>query len=304
MDAFVREGPTNDAVVRAEVPVPETGGQEVLVRVHAFGVGIHDRYFIPSDIDFPYVIGIEGAGVVAKVGSEVSGINSGERVLFSNSLNPKGGTWGEFTVVDQTAIIAMPDGLGFPAASAIPVAGGTALECLHTLGLNRGDTLFVAGASGAIGTMVLQLAAAGGVRTAGSASVQNHDYLRELGAELAVDYNAPEWQEEVNRWAPGGVDAALAIQPGTGIPSQFVVRKGGRVVTVSGDQFEPERNVLVEQFRHRTDSRSDRNEMVEAVAAGRIKVVLEHVYPFEEAVAALEKTETRHARGKLVVTGP
>lgn len=88
------------------------------------------------------------------------------------------------------------------------------------------------------------------------------------------------------------------------MPSQFVVREGGHVVTVSGDPFEPQRDIRVEQFAHRPDSRGDLAALVAEIAAGRIRVVLERVYPFPEAVAALEKTETRHARGKLVVTGP
>ncbi|HET6547558.1 MAG TPA: zinc-binding dehydrogenase, partial [Solirubrobacter sp.] len=82
------------------------------------------------------------------------------------------------------------------------------------------------------------------------------------------------------------------------------VREGGHVVTVSGDPFQPERDVRVEQFAHRPDSRDDMVELLAAIAARRIRVVLERVYPFDQAVAALEKTETRHARGKLVVTAP
>lgn len=74
-------------------------------------------------------------------------------------------------------------------------------------------------------------------------------------------------------------------------------------MTVSGDAFEPERDVRVEQFVHRADARRDMADLLAAITDGRIRVVLERIYPFTEAVAALEKTETRHARGKLVVAG-
>jgi NADPH:quinone reductase-like Zn-dependent oxidoreductase len=183
----------------------------------------------------------------------------------------------------------------------VPIAGDAAIETLHTLGLGPGETLFVAGASGAIGTLVVQMATARGIRVAGSASARNHEYLLSLGAERAVDYDDPSWQEAIREWAPGGADAALAIQPGTGVPSQFVVREGGRVVTVSGDPFAPERDVVVEQFAHRDDIRDEIAGLLAEIAAGRVRLVLERVYPFEQAIAALEKTETRHARGKLVV---
>lgn len=303
MKAFVRSDAASDVVVLADVPVPGVGDREARVQVRAFGVGLHDRYFIPLDARFPYVVGTEGAGVVVETGSGVEAFGRGDRVLLSSALNPKGGSWAESVVVGEASLTRMPDELDFQTAAGIPVAGKTAVESLHTLDLGRGETLFVAGASGAIGTLVVQMAAIRGIRVAGSASARNQEHLLWLGAEQAVDYNAPDWQEQVNRWAPGGVDAALAIQPGTGAQSQFVVREGGHVVTVSGDVFEPERDVRVEQFVHRADARRDMADLLAAIADGRIRMVLERFYPFTEAVAALEKTETRHARGKLVVAG-
>lgn len=303
MRAFVRTDASSDVVALADVPVPEVGEHEVLVGVRAFGVGIHDRYFIPPDARFPYVIGTEAAGAVIETGAGVATFAPGDRVMLSSALNSKGGSWAELVVVGEDSLTRLPDALDLQTAAGIPVAGKTAVESLHTLGLCEGETLFVAGASGAIGTLVIQMAATRGVRVVGSASAPNHDYLLSLGAEKAVDYNVSDWQEQIRGWAAGGVDAALAIQPSTGAQSQFVVREGGHLVTVSGDAFEPERDIRVEQFAHRADARGDMVELLNEIADGRIRVVLERIYPFTEAVAALEKTETRHARGKLVVAG-
>ncbi len=83
-----------------------------------------------------------------------------------------------------------------------------------------------------------------------------------------------------------------------------MVRDGGHLVTVSGDPCPTERGVQVEQFPHRSDGNRDLAVLVDDIGAGRIRLVLEHVYPFEQALRALEKTETRHARGKLAVTVP
>jgi NADPH:quinone reductase-like Zn-dependent oxidoreductase len=303
MQAFVRRDATSDAVELTDVPIPDAGEHEVVVQVRAFGVGIHDRYFIPADARFPYVVGTEAAGVVVGIGTGVERFGTGDRVLLSSALHPQGGTWAEFAVVGEASVLPMPDELDFPTAAGIPIAGKSAVESLHTLDLQRGDTLFVAGASGAIGTLVVQMAATRGIRVAASASARNREYLLSLGAEEAVDYTASDWQEQVRQWAEGGADAALAIQPGTGEPSQFVVREGGHVVTVSGDTFEPERDVRVEQFVHRADASRDMAKLAAAIADGQIRMVLEKIYPFTEAVRALEKTETRHARGKLVVDG-
>lgn len=304
MLAYVRVDGQSQVVELADVASPVAADGQVLVAVRAFGVGIHDRYFIPSDVSFPYTIGTEGAGVVVGVGAQVGGIEVGDRVIVSTVLNPKGGPWAERVVVDPPDIMAMPDGLDFPTAAGIPVAGKTAVESMHALDLHAGETLYVAGASGAIGTLVVQMAAQRGVRVAGSASAPNHDYLRSLGVEHAVDYRDPAWPGEVRRWAGGGVDAALAIQPGTPASSRDVVRDGGRVITVSGDPCEAERGIRVQQFTHRQDAGEEMSELVGDISSGRIRLVLEQVYPFEDALSALGKTETRHARGKLVVTVP
>lgn len=304
MKAYVRVDAHTQVVEQRDVPVPVADDGEVVVDVRAFGVGIHDRYFIPSELSFPYVIGTEGAGVVAGVGAGVSGVDVGDRVMVSAALSPKGGPWAEQVVVDASSIMAMPEGLDFTTAAGIPVAGKTAVETMHALDLQAGETLYVAGASGAIGTLVVQLASRRGVRVVGSASAPNHEYLRSLGADHTVDYRDPAWPDEVRQWSGGGADAALAIQPGTPTSSRDVVRDGGRVVTVSGDPCGSERGIRVEQFIHRTDAGEEMSELIDHITAGRIRLVLEHVYPFDDALSALEKTETRHARGKLVVTVP
>lgn len=121
-----------------------------------------------------------------------------------------------------------------------------------------------------------------------------------------IDRRADQaWPDEVRRWSGGGgVDAALAIQPDTPASSRDVVRDGGRVVAVAGDPSEAERGIRVQQFVHRADADKEMAELVDDITTKRVSLVLEPVHPFEEALVALEKTETRHARGKLVVTLP
>ncbi len=301
MQAYVRIDAADQGVELDDVEVPSADADEVALEVHAFGVGVHDRYFIPPEADFPYVIGLEAAGVVTAVGDAVHGVGVGDRVMATTVMNPKGGTWAESVVVNQRGVASIPDAMDFTTAAAIPIAGDAAVECMHTLGVHPSETLYVAGASGAIGTLVVQLATQRGVRVVGAASPANHDYVRYLGAELVVDYGDPAWVEAVRTWSPGGVDAALAIQPGTPASSQAVVRDGGHLVSVSGDPCPSERGIVVEQFAHRSDVGTDMAELVEAIANGRIHLEIERVYAFDEALAALEKTETRHARGKLVV---
>lgn len=222
--------------------------------------------------------------------------------MFSIMPQPKGGTWAEFVAVPAPALIAVPDGLEFTDAAALPIAGLTALEGISALGPGQGGSVFIAGASGAIGTLAIQLATMCGWRVAASASSRNHKYMRSLGVELAVDYRDPSWPEQVLQWLPGGVDAALAIQPGTGATSLEVIHDGGKLVTISGDQVTPERQIRVEQVVHHPETRQALARLAADVVAGRMRVVLERVYPFDEGIAALEKTATRRAQGKLVLT--
>jgi NADPH2:quinone reductase len=304
MQAYVRLEPQSDVVELTDLPKPSPGEGQALVEMHAFGVGIHDRYFIPPTGPFPYVIGIEGAGVVAELGGGVDNVGVGDRVIVSTNMRPEGGTWGECAVVPAGGLSPMPDAMDFATAAGVTVAGKSAVESIHSLALTEGETLFVAGASGAIGTLVVQMAAGRGVRVIGSASQPNHEYLLSLGAEAAVDYRSEGWREDVLAWAAGGVDAALAIQPGTGASSQKVVRDGGRVITVSGDQEPTERGISVVPFVHRSDTGGEMEALIDDIAEGRIRLVLEGIYPFADAIKALEGCETRSARGKRVVTLP
>lgn len=303
MPAFARTDAHSQHVERREVPVPVPGANEVLVAVEAFGVGVHDRYFLPQQARFPYVIGIEGAGRVEPGATAGNTAAPGQRVAFISSLQPQGGTWAPFAVVRRDALVPVPPGLDSCTAAALPVAGRTALQALTDLDPAPDSTLFIAGASGAIGTLAVQLARQRGARVAASASPGNHDYLRALGAELAVDYRAEGWQQVVFDWAGRGVDAALAIQPGTGSASIAAVRTGGQLLTVSGDaaQVVPERRISVAQMRQPQGGTQPLAALLGALAAGHIRVVVEARYPFDDALQALQKVETRHARGKVVV---
>ena len=303
MKAFVRTSATTQEVELQEVKIPEIESNEVLIKVEAFGVGIHDRYFIPSDANFPYIIGSEGAGIIKEKGTQVKDFNIGDKVIFTTTLQKQGGSWAEYAVAKQTVLIKLPDNLTFVQGASIPVAGKTALECMREVNLNRGDSLFIAGASGAIGTLVIQLANAKGIRISASASLKNHDYMKSLGADQTVDYNDPDWTLKVKEWSGNGVNAALAIQPETGIESIQVVKDKGELITVSGDNnsVPPKRNIEVRQMGHQLFTNKKMVELVNDISNKRIKVVIEKEYSFSEALDALKKTETRRARGKLVV---
>ncbi|MGG0643128.1 NADP-dependent oxidoreductase [Sporosarcina gallistercoris] len=303
MRAFVKRSAAPDDIALEEVNVPLIKDDELLVRVKAIGVGIHDSYFLPNEIEYPYPIGVEAAGIVEETGSRVTRYKKGDRIAFVSMMQPKGGTWAEFAAVQQDSLILpIPDTMDFAEAAAIPVAGNTVLRAFTALHLKEGDSVFIAGASGAIGTFAIQFAKARGWKVAGSASPKNHEYMESLGADKAVDYRDPNWMREVREWMPNGVDAAIAIQPGTGTESMHVVKDAGTVITISGDRIVPERGITAAFVPHKADVRNEVQQLIQEIAAGTYQLVIEQTYPFEQGLEALQKTQTRHARGKLVLT--
>lgn len=303
MKAFVRISATTQEVELREVDIPKIQSDEVLIKVEAFGVGIQDRYFIPSEVSFPYVVGSEGVGVIIEKGSAVTDFNIDDKVIFTTFLQIQGGSWAEYAIAKQTVLIKLPNNLSAEQGASIPIAGKTALECMREINLKKGDSLFIAGASGAIGTLVIQLAKEKGIRVSASASSKNQDYMKSLGAEHTVDYNDPEWIIKVKEWSNGGVGTALAIQPGIGSDTIKVVEDGGVLITVSGDSqtVVPERNIEVRQMGHQLFTNQEMIELINKISQEKIKVVIEKEYSFKDALDALKKTETRSARGKLVV---
>lgn len=303
MNAWVKHGPQTDGIDLVRVPVPGIDDRELLVKIEAVGVGVHDGYFFPQDITYPFPIGIEAAGVVETAGSTVTDYHPGDRIAFVSSLQPKGGTWAEFAVVaSDSLILRIPDGLGFATAAAVPVAGNTILRAMQPLTIAADGWLFVAGGSGAIGTLAIQLARRRGWQVAASASRQNHEYMMSLGATVVVDYHDADWPEQLLRRIPSGVDAAIAIQPGTGVESLGVVRDGGHVITISGDQPASRRGIRVQPVPFPGDVRDQLQELLDDIARGDVQLVIEEVHSFENGDAALRKVQTRHARGKTVLT--
>lgn len=305
MRAIAKMSARPDDFAVTTVPVPEAGDHELLIRIWAVGVGIHDGYFLPATVQYPFPIGIEAAGTVERIGSKVTRYQIGDAIAFVSPMQAKGGTWAEFAVVDESAqITRIPAGMGFSEAAAVPVAGNTVLKAFHALNLVPGDALFVAGASGAIGSFAIQLAVAQGCMVAGSASATNHEYMAALGATVTVDYRDPGWADQIKQWRPGGVDTALAIQPGTGIECLPITRDNGRLVVVSGDQVAPQRGIRIEHIPHHIDVMPALDQLMTRIVSRQIKLEIEQVYAFENGLDALKKTQSRRARGKSVIAMP
>jgi NADPH:quinone reductase-like Zn-dependent oxidoreductase len=297
MRAIVVNGFGDPSVLTpADVPAPQPGPGQVLLRVAGAGVGPWDakaRKGMFGPRRFPYVPGAESSGTVEAVGEGVASLAPGDRVFGG----PSGGAYAEQAVADEGKLAAAPGGLDLVDAAAVPIGANTALEGLDEhLHLVAGERLLVAGAAGGVGTFVVQLAKARGATVVATASAANADFLRGLGADEVLDYRG-DWQA-----AASGVDAAYDCVGGpTWAGCVASLRDGGRAVTIAAWSDETTRPGAELSRFSATVTAERLAEAARLIDAGRVRVEIAARFPLEEAARAHELVETGHTRGKIVL---
>ena len=188
-----------DLVVK-DVPEPECGPRDVLVRVMAAGVNPLDNMIIRGEVklivgyDMPLVMGNEFSGVVERVGDAAAGFAPGDRVYARLPLG-RIGAFAERIAVDCQALAKIPDYLSFTQAAAVPLTALTAMQALDLADASTGDTLFVSGGTGSFGAMAIPIAAARGLRVVTSGSAANEERVRALGASEFIDYRKQDYAD-------------------------------------------------------------------------------------------------------------
>lgn len=293
-----------DRLQLMDLPAPESGTGEVLIRVHAAGVGPWDvmsRQGVFGEREFPYVPGLEAAGIVEAAGEEVTELREGDEVY---TYRFPGGGYAEYLAASEGVTARKPASLSFEEAAGVPVAGTTAHQGLvDELGVVAGETVLITAATGGVGSFAVQIAAnILGARVIGTASARNHEYLRDLGAAEAVDYN-DDWVAAVREAAPDGVDAVLECAGGETLVRSFeTVRDDGRVAYIvpADEEPEPPRGINAHFYSGRPDG-GRLSALASMFDAGQLRVNLQEVVPLEEAARAHEIVEAGHTRGKIVL---
>jgi len=287
-----------------DLPVPEPGSGEVLVRVEAAGVGLWDtmaRRGLFGEQSFPFVPGFEVSGTVERVGESVSGVAEGDEVYGGRW---SGGSYAEYMVLGEDGVAAKPPSVSHAEAAGLVVAAGTAYQALvEELDLQSGETVLVTAAAGGVGSCAVQIAHDRGARVIGTASRRNHEYLRGIGADEAVDYTEGDWVAAVQQLARGGVDAVLECAGGDTLARSLeAVRDGGRVAYIVPVEQEPAapRGITLRTFGN-VPAAGRLKVIADMVEAGRLRLELEKILPLERAAEAHERVEGRHTRGKIVL---
>jgi len=316
--------------VVADKPVPAATAGHVVIRVKASSFNYHDVFTVQGmpgiKVPLPVVIGLDMAGEIAEVGPDVAGWKAGDRVLV-NPLNKSRGLMGEmldggmaeYCLVSQDQLIALPEGVGFDAAAALPVAYGTAHRMLITHNtVKAGDKVLVLGASGGVGTACVVLAKLLGaevIACAGSAS--KLERLKALGADHLVNYRDTDF----SKWAigqygkpqrrnyEGGVDVVINFTGGdTWVPSLKCLKRGGTLLvcgaTAGHAPAEDLRYVWSFELNIKgSNSFYDENlkALLDLVAEGRIDPLIDRRVPLEQAAEGLALIRDREVLGKVIV---
>lgn len=211
--AFINEPGPPEVIQYGDLERPEPGPSEVLLKVAAVAVNPIDTYIrsgtIPMQLPQPFIVGCDVAGVVEAVGADVKNLRPGQRVWGSNQgLLGRQGTFAEYAAVDARWLYPTPDGVGDAQAAAISLVGITAwLGLVRDGKLAPGETLFVNGGSGGVGSTVVQMAKAIGAKVITTAgNDENLEACRELGADVAINYRDNDLDEQIKQAAPDGIN--------------------------------------------------------------------------------------------------
>ncbi len=304
----------------AEVPMPAPGPGEVLIKVAYAGVNPADwkcreGWLAPFfQYRFPFVLGFDMAGRIAGVGEGVSDHAVGDRVVaYSNQGRGEWGSYAEYATASIDAVGRLPPGLGYAEAAAIPTAGITAWEGLFEAGqLKAGQKLLVHGGAGGVGSYAIQLARHAGAEVAATCGPDNLDYVRSLGAALAIDYRAGKVGAALAQWAPQGVDLILdAVGQGSLPQAADMVRRGGiiaPIATLIADEkphdarHAAEGEVrIVPTMSNYARSGAQLRQLVALCGAAALRPPPLSILPLQQAAEAHRRVQSGHVRGKIVL---
>ena len=307
--AIDRFGPPSVLTIH-ELPMPEPGPREVLIGVHAAGVGVWDAdirggWWPEGKPKFPLVLGTDGAGVVEAKGSLVRRFKEGDKVWAYEFINPKGGFYAEYVAVKAEHVGHVPPTLDLLHAGASAVTGLTALQGIdHHLEVRRREIVLVFGASGAVGTLAVQFAKRRGAFVFGTArGADAATLVRALGANAVIDPTREDDIEKLRELAPEGLDAVLALAGGDPLERCLDhVHPGGRVAYPNGVEPEPRRRPLVKFTSYDAEASPRRFAQLErAVEEAHLQVPIAAVYPLAQAAKAHERIQQGHVLGRIVL---
>ncbi|MFN3325560.1 MAG: quinone oxidoreductase family protein [Bryobacteraceae bacterium] len=302
-----------------EIPTPQPGSGQVLIKIAAIGVNFIDIYFRTGlyKAEPPVTLGMEASGTVEAVGPDVTGLAAGDRVAYCSVP----GAYAEYAVVPARQVIKIPAKLDSQSAAAAMLQGMTAHYLTHsTFALKEGDTALVHAAAGGAGRLIVQMAKMLGARVFGTVSTEEKAVVaREAGVDEAIIYTRQDFLAEVKRLTDGrGVEVVYdSVGAATFDKSIDSLRPRGMMVTFgnASGPVPPLAPLLLSQkgslfltrptLAHYTATREElewrAGDVLEWVCSGRLKLHIERTYPLKDAAQAQRDLEGRKTTGKLLL---
>src|SRR6266436_3646760 len=288
-----------------DIPRPEPKGDELLIRVLAAGVNPVDgmirsgMFAKEGNRAFPIILGGDVAGVVEKVGSKITKFKAGDPVFAYVSLDNSGG-YAQYALVTEREAAPKPKSLTYVEAAAVPVVAMTAWQALvDTAKLSAGQTVLIHGGSGGVGSFAIQIAKARGAKVIATASTANQELLKQLGADVAIDYTKQNFENIAK-----DVDVVLdSIGKDTLARSYGVMKKGGIIVSLVArpDPAELAKHGIRGEALSVDPNSDELSEIGELIDEKKINVIVSQTFPLSEARKAQEQVATGHTRGKIVL---
>ena len=305
-----------------EIPAPQPGPKEALVKIAVSGVNFIDVYFRIGlyKADAPIALGMEAAGIVEAVGPEVTEVRPGDRVAYAMTR----GSYAEYAVVPAWQLVKVPDEIGLNTAAAGMLQGMTAHYLTHsTFPLKSGDTCLVHAAAGGAGRLIVQMAKMAGARVFGTTSTEaKAEHARQAGIDEIIFYTKQDFEAEVKRLTGGrGVDV---VYDSVGAPTYMqglnCLRPRGMMVLFgqSGGKVPPidptllntkgslflTRPTLAHYCATREELLSRAGDVLQWIASGKLKVTIDRTYPLAQAAQAHRDLESRATAGKVLLIVP
>ena len=313
----------------AEVPTPKINEYEVLAEIHAASINPIDFKIRDGKVkmllkyEMPLILGNDFSGVIVKVGSKVTRFKVGDEI-YARPRKNKIGTFAEYIAIHEDDIALKPKNLSFEEAASIPLVGLTSYQALHDImQLQKGQKILIHAGSGGVGTFAIQLAKIMGATVTTTASEAGANLVKSLGADEIINYKTEKFEEILKDY-----DAVFDTIGDTTLEKSFnIIKSGGNVVSVSGmpnarfgkefgsgffktllfslaskklTALEKKHNAQY-SFLFMKPSGDQLRTIANYIEAGKIKPVIDRVFPFEDAQKAMEYSEAGRAKGKIIV---
>lgn len=293
----------SDVIHMESIDIPTPAPDEVLIQVGAASINpvdykIREGQFPPVQADqLPLTLGRDLAGIVQAVGSRVGNVHKGDAVF---SMVGADGSYADYALVKASYVAPVPPKLDFATAASIPLAAQTAWQALFVHGgLQAEQSVLIHGASGGVGHFAVQLAKAAGATVYATASADNLEFLRSLGADLAIDYEAQHFENICQ-----DIDLVVDLVAGeTQERSWAVLREGGTLVSTLSEpkSDRPEAQGKVGKFFLVEPDGEQLEKIANLIESGQVRPVLSKTFPLEEVAEAQDFLEHSHVKGKVVL---